>query len=135
MDTLPLQNGHFALSRHDLQDFYLNKNNFILLDKNCNSNKNRRPPLRNYPAYGPYYDDSAHYGTNVYGEASATPMTEKERQTALKDYMERRQKFLALPPAEQTVAQNNAIRKQWLWIAKKEIPRMHKLYIRYFFLK
>jgi len=59
------------------------------------------------------------------------PATQEEREAALKEREDRRQKYKNMPSAQREALEKNMVNKQWLWIARKEVPKMHKIYLKY----
>jgi chromatin-remodeling ATPase INO80 len=53
---------------------------------------------------------------------------ERQNSEALRSIEEKRQKFKHLPKSNKEKMDNNNLHKHWNWIAKKEIPKMFKVY-------
>ena len=53
---------------------------------------------------------------------------EMQNQESLRLIEEKRLKFKNLPKANKEKMDNNNLHKHWMWIVKKEIPKMHKIY-------
>lgn len=55
---------------------------------------------------------------------------ERQNSEALKKIEEKRQKYKNLPKAQKEKMDNGNINRVWNWIAKREIPKLHKIYLK-----
>ena len=58
-------------------------------------------------------------------------MNPEEREAAMKEREEKRMKYKQMPSTQREGVEKAMIGKQWLWIARKEVPKMHKIYLKY----
>ncbi len=58
-------------------------------------------------------------------------LIERQNTEALRSIEEKRLKFKHLPKANKEKMDNNNLHKHWNWIAKKEIPKMYRVYLKY----
>ncbi len=64
-------------------------------------------------------------------KGGAMMLNAEEREAALKEREEKKAKYQQMPPAQREGAEKGMIAKQWQWIARKEVPKMHKIYLKY----
>eukprot|EP01022_Parablepharisma_sp_SALTPOND_P011756 TRINITY_DN149_c0_g2_i1.p1 TRINITY_DN149_c0_g2~~TRINITY_DN149_c0_g2_i1.p1 ORF type:complete len:1444 (+),score=199.37 TRINITY_DN149_c0_g2_i1:629-4960(+) len=65
------------------------------------------------------------------GKKLGVAVTPEEQEAAIKEREERRQKYRQMPAAQREAVEKSMVSKQWLWIARKEVPKMHKIYLKY----
>lgn len=58
-------------------------------------------------------------------------MNSEEKEAAMKDREEKRAKFKQMQPIQREGMEKAMIAKQWQWIARKEVPKMQKIYQKY----
>ena len=64
------------------------------------------------------------------GKKGISALTPEEQEAAMKEREEKRQRYNQMPQEERESAEKAAVSKQWAWIAKKDIPKAHKIYLK-----
>jgi DNA helicase INO80 len=64
------------------------------------------------------------------GKKGISALTPEEQEAAIKEREEKRQRYNQMPQEERELAEKAAVSKQWTWIAKKDIPKAHKIYVK-----
>ncbi len=101
-DTVSALFGTGAIERLSSSANYLSEHNLVLLDRAARGSK--KP---------------------------AGPLNPEEREAAMKEREEKRARYRQMSPAQRETAEKAMVSKQWLWIARKEVPKMHKIYTKY----
>lgn len=64
------------------------------------------------------------------GKKGISALTPEEQEAAMKEREEKKQRYNEMSQTERETTEKNAVSKQWTWIAKKDIPKAHKIYLK-----
>eukprot|EP00826_Nyctotherus_ovalis_P042968 TRINITY_DN4490_c0_g1_i10.p1 TRINITY_DN4490_c0_g1~~TRINITY_DN4490_c0_g1_i10.p1 ORF type:complete len:935 (-),score=369.78 TRINITY_DN4490_c0_g1_i10:25-2829(-) len=64
------------------------------------------------------------------GKKGMSIVTPEEQEAAMKEREEKRQRYKQMSEEERAAVEKNALAKQWAWIAKKDIPKAYKIYLK-----